>query len=314
MTGSNGTRNTTRGLLLLSVALGFGSLSALARTPDPRDAYKGPGRYEIEIVASGKALALDLRDQHTVRQWSPDHKTNQQWDLEDAGGGYVYIRSAETGMALDTEGGYARDGAPVIVSQPGGGDGQLWRIQEVDDGHVTIISRVGLSLDLPNSSHDNGIAMQVWKPWSHNNQKFRLIWVSGPVPRPFGDRYEGRDRDVRDGRDEKSSYDLGYSLGIQDFRAQLRRSYARHKGEYNPQGEEAFIEGYYDGYDAGRTDNSWMRPAEKGSYDEGYRLGLQDQREGRKPNYMHYADRFDASSEPQFRKGYADGYYSTPQR
>lgn len=72
----------------------------------------------------------------------------------------------------------------------------------------------------------------------------------------------------------------------------------------------AFIEGYCDGYDAARPDTSVMRSEEKDSYDDAYRLGQKDYREGREPNYARYADRFNPRFEPFFRRGYADGYYS----
>ena len=90
----------------------------------------------------------------------------------------------------------------------------------------------------------------------------------------------------------------------------LRRTYGRHKGKYDRQWEEAFIEGYYDGYDAGRFDTTILLPAEKDYYDDGYRRGQQDYREGRRPEYVRYAGRLDVRFEPFFRRGYEDGYYS----
>jgi hypothetical protein len=311
MTGWHGMSKLTRGLGILTAVLSFSSLAAQARTPIPGETYRGPGRYEIAVVASGKLLSLDERSQHTVFQWSALHSNNQRWDIEDAGDGFVYIRSAVNGMALDIEGDYARDGSPAIVSRPGRGDSQLWRIIVVDDGRVNFVSRLGLALSLPKGSDENGAQMQVRTlrdAGIHEDQKFRLTWISAPVAVPFGNRYEGHDRDARD---EKNWYDLGYSAGVQDFTAHLNRSYARHRSEYSPHGEAAFIEGYYDGYDAGRIDRGRMHDEERDSYDAGYRLGQQDQREGRKPNYMRYSDRFNERSEADFRRGYEDGYYST---
>ncbi len=91
----------------------------------------------------------------------------------------------------------------------------------------------------------------------------------------------------------------------------MRRTYARHKGDYNSQWEESFIEGYYDGYDAARPDTTVMRSDEKDLYDAAYRSGQSDYRGGREPNYSRYSDRFDSRSEPFFRRGYTDGYYSS---
>lgn len=299
MTGWQGKSNLTWGLPILTAFLSFSSLAAQARTPIPRNGYRGPGRYEIVAVPSEKLLSLDERTQRAVIQLPPTHAPNQRWDIEEAGDGYVYIRSAENGLVMDIDGTDVRDGTLVIVSRQGRGDSQLWRINPVDDERVNIISRLGWVLNLLKGSHDNGVQMDVWTLRSggtNPDQQFRLIWISGPV----GARYE----------EEKSWYDLGYSAGVQDFTAHLRRSYARHRGEYNPQGEVGFIEGYYDGYDAGRIDRSRMLDQERDNYDAGYRLGQQDQREGRPPNYKRYSNRFDERSESDFRRGYEDGYYS----
>ena len=310
MTGCQGMSKLTRGIQILAAVLSFSPLAAQAHTPGPRGGYIGPGRYEIVAVASDKLLSLEERSQRSVIQWSANHGFNQRWDIEDAGDGYVYIRSAVNGLALDIEGGDTRNGTLVIVSRPGRGDSQLWRITEVDDDRCNIISRPGWALNLLKGSHDSGVQMDVWTlrdAGRNADQQFRLIWISGPAAMPSSNRYEEHDRDAHD---EESWYDLGYSAGVQDFTAHARRSYARHRDEYRPQGEVAFIEGYYDGYDAGQIDRGRMRDQERDSYDIGYRLGQQDQRDGRRPNYARYSDRFDERSEHDFRRGYEDGYYA----
>ena len=53
-----------------------------------------------------------------------------------------------------------------------------------------------------------------------------------------------------------------------------------------------------------------MAGEEKESYDEGYRIGQRDNREGKESNYMRYAERFSPRFENFFRRGYSDGYYS----
>jgi hypothetical protein len=305
MSESNARKRAILISLILMAALGLGGVSTLARTPNPQAVYAGPGRYEIENVASGKVLDLNRQDQRTLVQWSRSHARSQQWDIEDAGNGYIYIKSAETGLAVDIDGGRARDGARVITSSPAGRDSQLWKIEGHHEGEVRFTSRLGIALDLPHGLHDDGVEYQVWSGAGQDNQRFRLVRISAPVPaNPYA---PGPDSNISD---EKRSYDRGYHQGAEDFKAHLRRTYARHKGKYNPQWEEAFIEGYYDGYDAARPDTSVMRSDEKDSYDDAYRLGQKDYREGREPNYMRYADRFDPRFEPFFRRGYADGYYS----
>jgi hypothetical protein len=289
---------------MLIAAVGLVAASAVARTPNPQTVYSGPGRYEIENVASGKVLDLNRQDQRTVVQWPRSHAQSQLWDIVDAGNGYVYIKSAVTGLVMDIDGGRARDGARVITSQPSGSDSQLWKV-EGNGGERRFTSRLGIALDLPHGSHDDGVEYQTWSGAGQDNQRFRFVWIGGPAP--ANPNNYGADGPVTE---EKRSYDRGYHMGADDFKARVRRTYARHKGQYNQQWEEAFIEGYYDGYDAARPDTNVMRAEEKDSYDDAYRLGQKDYRDGREPSYMRYADRFNPRFEPFFRRGYADGYYS----
>ncbi len=304
----SGTKTHKPGILswlMVIAAIILNGAPVRAQTRSPQSGYAGPGRYEIENVASGKVLDLNRQDQRTVVQWPRTHAQSQLWDIEDAGNGYVYVKSAATGLAMDIDGGRARDGARVITSRPAGSDSQLWKI-EGKGSERRFTSRLGIALDLPHGSHDDGVEYQTWSGAGQDNQRFRLMWISGPVaanPNAYG-----ADSNVSD---EKRAYDRGYYFGAEDFKGRLRRTYARHKGQYNPQWEEAFIEGYYDGYDAARPETNVMRGDEKDSYDDAYQLGQKDYREGREPNYARYADRFDPRFEPFFRRGYADGYYST---
>jgi hypothetical protein len=313
---------------------------APARAQEPIG-YSGPGRYEIQNVASGKVLDADLRDGRSVRQWAaaygsdqpnpPNNVRNQQWDIEDAGFGFVHIKSAQNGMVLDVEQPAIRQGVPVILTHPAKDDSQLWRIEDVGQGQVKLTSRLGKSLDLPDGSRSNGAHFQIFPANPGNNQKFVLIRVDGRREHgpeltqssyPDHDRDHDRDRD-RDrhepdrfapDRSERGSYELGYSQGLEDSKAQVRRSYARHKGQYNPQFEEAYIDGYYDGFDNGREGSSRMRDTDRGPYDVGYRLGRDDAQDNRRSDYMRYADRFDPRAEPLFRRGYADGYHASTDR
>src|SRR5467141_796219 len=189
------------------VALAMIAVSAfaipLAQAQSP-SGYSGPGRYQIENVASGKVLDMDLRDGRTVRQWAaaygsdqlnpPNNARNQQWDIEDAGFGFVHIKSAQTGMNLDVQQPNIRAAVPVILSRPGADQTQLWRIEDLGQGQVKITSRIGKSLDLPDGSHSNGTHFQVFPPNAGDNQKFLLF------------RIDGRGHDAaRDGRREGES-------------------------------------------------------------------------------------------------------------
>src|SRR6266446_3537491 len=178
--------------------------------------YSGPGRYQIENVASGKVLDVDLRDGRTLRQWAaaygsdqlnpPNNVRNQQWDIEDAGFGFVHIKSAQTGMNLDVQQPNVRAAVPVILSRPGKDQTQLWRIEDVGQGQVKITSRIGKSLDLPDGSHNNGTHFQVFPPNPGDNQKFLLF------------RVDARGHDAaREGRREGESRDHDYDFRSRDI-------------------------------------------------------------------------------------------------
>src|ERR1700730_7969717 len=172
--------------LALIAASAFAIPLAQAQSPS---GYSGPGRYQIESVASGKVLDVDLRDGRTIRQWAPAYGSdqlnppnnvrNQQWDIEEAGSGFVRIKSAQTGMSLDVQQPYVHEAVPVILSRPGNDQTQLWRIEDVGQGRVKITSRIGKSLDLPDGSHSNGTHLQVFPPNGGDNQKFLLFRIDG---------------------------------------------------------------------------------------------------------------------------------------
>ena len=151
---------------------------AHAQTPT---GYSGPGRYQIESAASGKVLDVDLRDGRTLRQWdaSRSNVPNQQWDIEDAGAGFVRIKSAQTGMTLDLAQPNVHEAVPVSLSPVGSVQTQLWRIEDLGQGQVKIISRVGKALDLPDGSRSNGKHFQIFPANGGNNQKFILLRVDG---------------------------------------------------------------------------------------------------------------------------------------
>jgi hypothetical protein len=253
-------------------------------------------------------MDIDTND-GSIRQWESGNQRSQLWDIEMAGNGYMYIRSAENGMLLDIAGGNPRDEARLILAPQSRSESQLWTIDDAGEGMFRITSRFGKCIDVPDASRANGVYWQLWRPIEKYAEKFRFSLVTA-APDEYRDHDHGRRDDDGEARGEKGAYHQGYSFGVQDARARLRRSYARHKGQFDPDKQDAFIEGYYDGYDGGRADFSGMQSGEKQSYDAGFRFGRQDYQERRTPNYTRYADRFDPPSEPYFRRGYEDGYSS----
>src|SRR5689334_17600609 len=101
----------------------------LLRAPNAvaqQEAFTGPARYRIENVASGKSLDVKQEDKRTVQQWATHGAAHQQWDVEDAGNGYYWLRSAESGKVLDFAENRTRDGVNLIVADKRNSDYQLW--------------------------------------------------------------------------------------------------------------------------------------------------------------------------------------------
>jgi hypothetical protein len=93
------------------------------------------------------------------------------------------------------------------------------------EGLFRITSRFGKCIVVPDASRDNGVYWQLWRPIEKYAEKSRLSLVAD-VPGGDRDRDHGRRDDDGEAR-SKAAHHQGYSFGVQDARAHLRRSYAR---------------------------------------------------------------------------------------
>src|SRR5271168_4973289 len=121
-------KHLIRGLAIASIALAQGG-------------FNGPGRYEIANVKTAKVMALDRIDQTTVMQLAPRGTDQQRWDIESAGEGTFYIRSAVSGKALEAARNF--NGAPLICARFDRNPNQQWKIQPGKDGNAMMVSRWG---------------------------------------------------------------------------------------------------------------------------------------------------------------------------
>ncbi|MBK8316389.1 MAG: RICIN domain-containing protein [Acidobacteria bacterium] len=88
------------------------------------------GRYEIQLVATNRMLAVGAN--RTVVQTDSRNNRNQGWVLEDAGNGFYYIKSADTGEVMTVSGG-GSGSTIVLARQRRGSDDQLWEIRSGPD-------------------------------------------------------------------------------------------------------------------------------------------------------------------------------------
>ncbi len=157
------------------------------------------GRYEMELVATRRLLSVG-RDGRTVVQASGSGRYSQ-WDLQDAGNGYYYILSADTGEAL-TVAGRGESGDDVILTRlQRGNENQLWLVRQGPDNGYWFSTRRGKTLDSPSSARFDGGRMQIYNHNGEANQRFVLRQTDS-----YGrDRDSNRDRDYRN-RDRDQSY------------------------------------------------------------------------------------------------------------
>lgn len=161
------------------------------------------GRYEMQLVATSRLLSVG-NDGRTVVQ-SGNGGRYSQWDIEDAGNGYYYIRSADSGDVLTVQGRGDSGDSVVLARQQRGDENQLWLIRSGPDNGYYFLTRRDKSLDSPSSARFDGGRMQIYNSNGEANQRFRLRLIGE------SDRYSGRDRyDRNSGRD---SYDRNPNNG-----------------------------------------------------------------------------------------------------
>lgn len=174
------------------------------------------GRYEIQLVATKRLLMAGNNGQ--VIQSNAGNTRGQQWDIEDAGNGYYYIRSADTGAVMTYEGRGDKGDSIVLTNQRRSRDEQRWEIRSGPDNGYYFLARTGKALDSPSSARHDGGRMQLYDRNGEANQRFWLRRV-GELDNQSDDRSGGRYRD-RDRNDDR--YNQGRSSGVGGFTWQGR--------------------------------------------------------------------------------------------
>ncbi len=99
------------------------------------------------IKADHSGLVLDASATYEgadIHQWEDQGKENQRWVFEDAGNGYVYIRSLqENGYYMDVSGGSTADGTRIIPFHFHGGINQKFKLVKVTDNKIAAIFSQG---------------------------------------------------------------------------------------------------------------------------------------------------------------------------
>lgn len=157
------------------------------------------GRYEFQLVATNRFLAVG-RDLRTVVQSGAAGRA-AQWDIEDAGNGAYYIRSADTGDVMTIQGRGENGDTVGLARQVRGDVNQLWILKPGPDNGYHFTTQRGKAMDSPSSARGDGGRMQVYNFNGEANQRFRARLISesgGDLGRDRGRDRSGRDLSNRD--------------------------------------------------------------------------------------------------------------------
>ncbi len=174
------------------------------RDRNPSTGVLRSGRYEIQVVSTRRLLVADNSGQ--VVQTNSGNARSRQWDIEEAGNGYYYVRSVETGEVMTVSGNGDSNSRIVLAQQGRSRDAQLWDIRLESDNRYAFLAPTGRALDAPDNMKYDGAEMQIFKRNSGDNQRFWLRWISeirrGDYGGNRGDRWRDRgdwDRPSRNG-------------------------------------------------------------------------------------------------------------------
>ncbi|GAA4621802.1 family 43 glycosylhydrolase [Cellulomonas oligotrophica] len=170
VSGASGTRD-----LVLRFAGGSGELFNVGSwqftrtggtTPTPTPTPTVPPSGEVRIVnrASGKVMdvqAPNREDLAVVGQWASNGQPWQRWQVVDAGGGYLSLRSAHSGKCLDVTGASTADGARLIQYTCHGRTNQQFSWRSTGDGYDQLVNRAsGRCVGVVGGSTADGAALE----------------------------------------------------------------------------------------------------------------------------------------------------------
>jgi aryl-phospho-beta-D-glucosidase BglC (GH1 family) len=138
--------------------------------------------YQIYNRFSFKALEFagwGIANQTPADQWEYLAGANQQFKIEDAGGGYYRLTPMHaTGKCLEMNGFGTSNGGQVDLWDYNGGANQKWLIQITDNGYYKITNaNSGKVLDVAASTLNNGGALDQWTYSGGRNQQWGFVKI-----------------------------------------------------------------------------------------------------------------------------------------
>ncbi|WP_026922253.1 RICIN domain-containing protein [Glycomyces arizonensis] len=140
----------------------------------------GGGDQVTDIVNRNSGKCVDVvsgstADGAEIIQYDCHGGANQQWRIQDAGGGYYQIVSQASGKCLDIDGASTANNARAIQWPCNGGTNQQWELRDSGNGYVELVARhSGKCLDVIDSSTANGTRLQQYDCYGGANQQWTL--------------------------------------------------------------------------------------------------------------------------------------------
>ncbi|MGX5183122.1 RICIN domain-containing protein [Streptomyces avermitilis] len=141
--------------------------------------------YTLTNVASEKLMDVKLASTAPgapVIQYTSNNGANQQWLLTRTSSGAYTIRSASSGLCLDTPA--PQSSPPQLVQNTCNGSGnQQWKLQPVGDAYNLVNAANGLVVDNKQSLDKDENEIIQWPSNGGANQRWTLTPVSAPLTR-----------------------------------------------------------------------------------------------------------------------------------
>ena len=156
--------------------------AVLSTSPTPGDPLSYGENEDFSIVPCNTGGgAVDDSGAGKIHLWKAHRKANQRWKIKRSGE-YVYFQES-SGKVIEIPGN-GGNGTQLVPAAYNGGDGQLWRIQDMGDGTFTIHSKRNDSLvwDVSSYAQDNGTAICVYGCHGDRNQRFTFVPLTTQEP------------------------------------------------------------------------------------------------------------------------------------
>ncbi|MDQ0640535.1 endoglucanase [Pedobacter sp. W3I1] len=153
-----------------------GTQNNTASTIQVGQVYQIVNRYSFKALEFG---GWATANQTPAQQWGYVAGANQQFKVEDAGGGYYRLTPMHaTGKCLEISGWNTADGGQAALWDYSGGANQKWSIQITTNGYYKIVNaNSGKALDVLNSSLNNGGAAVQWTYSGGRNQQWAFLKI-----------------------------------------------------------------------------------------------------------------------------------------